>query len=331
MKTKRLRWGVLSTSRFAQQKVIPAMRHCQHAEVAAIASRDPEKGRAIADQLGIPVVHHSYEELLADPSIDVIYNPLPNHLHVPLSIAALEAGKHVLCEKPIGLDTADATRLLDAARRYPHLKVMEAFMYRLHPQWQLARNIVAEGRIGQVGAIQSYFSYFNDDPANVRNVEGIGGGGLLDIGCYCISLSRFLFDAEPTRVIGMVEFDPRFGVDRLASAILDFDGRISTFTVSTQLSLAQRVTVIGTTGRIEIEIPFNQPPDQPARLWSVIDGQTEEILLDPCNQYTVQADLFSLAVINDLPVPTPLEDAIANMRVIDAVFASSRTASRVTI
>ncbi len=328
---RRLKWGVLSTSRFAQQKVIPAMRHCQHAEVAAIASRDEQKARAVADQLGIPTVHRSYEDLLADPSIDVIYNPLPNHLHVPLSIRAIEAGKHVLCEKPIGLDAADARRLLEVSRLHPEIKVMEAFMYRLHPQWQLAHRLVGEGRIGEVGAIQSYFSYFNDDPTNVRNVEGIGGGGLLDIGCYCISLSRFLFNAEPRRVVGLVEVDPRFNVDRLASAILDFGGRHSVFSVSTRLTLCQRVNVIGVTGRIEIDIPFNQPPDQPARIWCHADGQTEEILLDPCNQYTVQADLFSLAVIENRPVPTPLEDAIANMRVIDAVFASSHAGSWVEV
>jgi len=327
----KLRWGILSTSRFAQQKIVPAMKSCHYAEVTAIASRDRQKGEEVAVRLGIAKVHDTYEGLLADPEIDVIYNPLPNHLHVPLTIAALEAGKHVLCEKPIGLDTADAERLLEAARRYPHLKVMEAFMYRFHPQWQKARQLVREGRIGKVSTIQSVFSYFNDDPANVRNKEGIGGGGLLDIGCYSISLSRFIFEAEPRRVIGIIEDDPQFRVDRLTSGILDFGDRTSTFTCSTQLTPYQRVQIFGTSGRIEIEVPFNPMPDQPARIIVESDGKIEETVFDLCNQYTIQGDLFSLAVINNSPVPTPLEDAVANMRVIDAIFESGRSGGWVTI
>lgn len=327
----KLCWGILSTSRFAQQKIVPAMKSCHYAEVTAIASRDRQKGAEVAARLGIDRVHESYEALLADPEIDVIYNPLPNHLHVPLTIAALEAGKHVLCEKPIGLDAADAERLLDASRRYPHLKVMEAFMYRFHPQWQKARQLVREGRIGKVSTIQSVFSYFNDDPANVRNREGIGGGGLLDIGCYSISLSRFIFEAEPRRVIGIIEDDPQFRVDRLASAILDFGDRTSTFTCSTQMTPYQRVQIFGASGRIEIEVPFNPVPDLPARIIVESEGKIEETVFDLCNQYTIQGDLFSLAVINNSPVPTPLEDAVANMRVIDAVFESGRSGGWVTI
>ena len=321
---KRLRWGVLSTSRFAQQKIVPAMKDCQYAEVTAIASREREKASEVARRLEIPKVHDSYESLLADPEIDVVYNPLPNHLHVPLSIAALEAGKHVLCEKPIGLDAAEATRLLEASRRHPHLKVMEAFMYRFHPQWQLARQLVVEGRIGRPLTINSFFSYFNTDPANVRNREGIGGGGLLDIGCYCVSLSRFIFDDEPRRVVGVIENDTDFKVDRRASAILDFGEQTATFTCSTQLSPYQRVQIIGDRGRLEIEVPFNQMPDRSSRLFIDTAGEIEEVLLPPSNQYTIQGDLFSLAVLNDTPVPTPLEDALRNMRVIDALFASAR-------
>ena len=321
---KKVRWGVLSTSRFALEKIIPAMRDCQWAEIVAIASRDGAKAESVAARLGIPRAYGSYEALLADPEIEVIYNPLPNHLHVPLSIEALAAGKHVLCEKPVGLDAADAERLLVAARRHPDRKVMEAFMYRLHPQWQRALAIVQEGRLGELRTIHSFFSYYNDDPGNVRNQEGIGGGGLLDIGCYCVSLSRFLFDAEPRRVLGLVENDPRFGVDRLASAILDFGDRTSTFTCATQLTPFQRVIVYGTTGRLEIEVPFNAVPERPARLLLVTGGKEEEILLPVCNQYTIQGDLFSLAVLKNQPVPTPLEDGIANLRVIDALFESSR-------
>lgn len=328
---RKVRWGVLSTSRFAQQKIVPAMKFCRHAEVVAIASRDRGRAEEVAVRLGIPVVHNSYEALLADPEIDVVYNPLPNHLHVPLSIAALEAGKHVLCEKPIGLDLPDATRLFEASRCHPRLKVMEAFMYRFHPQWQQARQLVRAGRIGRPVTIHAFFSYFNDDPENVRNREGIGGGGLLDIGCYAVSLSRFIFDAEPERVVGIIENDPLFRVDRLASAMLDFGDRTATFTCGTRLSPYQRVNIIGEEGRIEIEVPFNQPPESPALLTVESAGEREEIRLEPCNQYTIQGDLFSLAVINDTPVPTPLEDALANMRVIDAIFASARTGSWVGI
>jgi len=313
------------------EKIIPAIRDCQWAEIVAIASRDDAKAREVATRLGIPRAYGSYESLLADPEIEVIYNPLPNHLHVPLSIEALAAGKHVLCEKPVGLDAADAARLLEAARRYPDRKVMEAFMYRLHPQWQRALAIVQEGRLRELRTIHSFFSYYNDDPRNVRNQEGIGGGGLLDIGCYCVSLSRFLFGAEPRRVLGLVENDPRFGVDRLASAILDFGDRTSTFTCATQLTPFQRVIVYGTIGRLEIEVPFNAVPERPARMLLVSGGKEEEILLPVCNQYTIQGDLFSLAVLEDRPVPTPLEDGIANLRVIDALFESARRDGWITL
>lgn len=328
---RKLRWGVLSTSRFAQQKVIPAMRDCCYAEVVAIASRDSQRAQEVAERLSIPLVHDSYEGLLADPSIDVVYNPLPNHLHVPLSIAALEAGKHVLCEKPVALDLADATRLYEASRRCPRLKVMEAFMYRFHPQWQRVRELVDEGRIGRLVTIHSFFSYYNDDPDNVRNRQDIGGGGLLDIGCYSISLSRFIFNAEPDRVVGVVANDPTFNVDRLTSAILDFNGRTATFTCGTRMSAYQRVHIIGEEGRIEIEIPFNQPPDSPAQVIVESKGQREVLCFEPANQYTIQGDLFSLAVINDSPVPTPIEDALANMQVIDAVFASARSGAWIPI
>ena len=331
----KLRWGVLSTSNFALTKVIPAMLHAPHVEVAAIASRELSKAEAAAQRFGIAKVYGSYEALLADAEIDVVYNPMPNHLHVPWSIKALEAGKHVLCEKPIGLSAAEAQQLLDASQQHPQLKIMEAFMYRLHPQWQRAKQIVREGGIGELRTIQSLFTYYNDNPANVRNQADIGGGGLMDIGCYNISLSRFLFDAEPQRVLGIVEYDPQFGTDRIASGILDFGPALgnatSTFTCSTQLAPYQRVNILGTTGRVEIEIPFNAPPDQPCKLWHQRDGQIEEITLDICDQYTIEAEQFSLAVLNDTPVPTPLSDAVANMRVIEAVVASGKSNGWVSI
>jgi len=322
---KKVRWGVLGTANIATGKVIPAMQQGSYCEITGIASRDLEKARAAAAQLGISKTYGSYEELLADPDIDAIYNPLPNHLHVPWSVKALQAGKHVLCEKPIGLTAAEGQALADVAKQHPHLKVMEAFMYRFHPQWQRARQLVLEGKIGALRTIQSFFSYYLDDPNNVRNRADSGGGAMLDIGCYTISLARFIFGAEPRRVFGIIEYDPQFKIDRLASGILDFGLGTSTFTCATQLSPYQRVNIFGTEGRVEIEIPFNAPPDRPCKIWYQHGDETEEILLDICNQYTIQGDLFSQAVLNDTGVPTPIEDAVANMKVIEAVFRSAQS------
>ena len=322
---KKVRWGVLSTADIAIEKVLPAMQQGEYCEIAAIASRRLEKAQAAAKRLGIPKAYGSYEELLADPTIDAIYNPLPNHLHVPWSVKALQAGKHVLCEKPIALTAAEGQELVDTARQHPHLKVMEAFMYRFHPQWQRARQLVSEGRIGTLRTIQTFFSYYLDDPHNIRNLAAAGGGGMLDIGCYTVSLSRFIFGAEPGRVFGLVEYDPQFKTDRLASAILDFGHGTSTFTCSTQLSPYQRVNIFGTEGRIEIEIPFNAPTDRPCKIWYEHEDKIEEIQFPICNQYTLQGDLFSQAVLNNTGAPTPIEDAIANMTVIEAVLRSSKS------
>ncbi|MFN0121186.1 MAG: Gfo/Idh/MocA family protein [Blastocatellia bacterium] len=321
----RVSWGILSTSKFARTKIIPAMKHCAHAEITALASRDLARSQAEAAEMGIARAYGSYEELLADPEIQVIYNPLPNHLHVPWSIRALEAGKHVLCEKPIGLTAAEGQQLLDAARRHPHLKVMEAFMFRHHPQWQRAKEIVEAGGVGRLRTIHSFFSYHNMDAGNIRNKADIGGGGLMDIGCYNISLSRFIFGAEPARVVATVEHDPDFGTDRLVSGLLDFGAGTATFTCSTQLSPYQRVNIYGTEGRVEIEIPFNAPPDKPCRMWHQRGAEIQEIVFDVCDQYTIQGDLFSLAILNDTSVPTPLEDAVANMKVLEAIVESGKT------
>src|SRR6266568_2126960 len=321
----KVRWGVLSTAHIGITLVIPAMQQGQFCEVVAIASRDAGRAQVTAKQLGISKAYSSYEELLADPDIDAIYNPLPNHLHVPWSIKALEAGKHVLCEKPIALTAAEAQTLADAARQYPHLKVMEAFMYRFHPQWQQARQMVNEGKIGELRTIQSFFSYYLVDANNIRNIAEAGGGGMMDIGCYTVSLSRFIFGAEPERVSGIVEYDSRFKTDRLSSGILDFGHGTSTFTCSTQLVPYQRVNIFGTIGRIEIEIPFNAPPDKPCKVWYQNGDKIEEILFDICDQYTLQGDAFSQAILNNTNVPTPIEDAVANMKVIEAVIRSAKS------
>jgi predicted dehydrogenase len=321
----RVRWGVLSTANIGTGKVLPAMKQAEYCELLAIASRDLAKAEAAARTLGISRAYSSYEELLADPEVQAVYVPLPNHLHVPWSIRALEAGKHVLCEKPIGLTSEEGQKLLDASEQQPGLKIMEAFMYRHHPQWRKAKELVEGGQIGDLRAIQTFFSYHNVDPHNIRNMADIGGGGLMDIGCYCISLSRWIFDAEPERVLGIVEYDPTFKTDRLASGILDFGRGTSTWTCSTQLSPFQRVNIFGTEGRVEIEIPFNAPPDRPCRMWHERGDEVKEIVFDVVDQYTIQGDLFSLAILNDTQVPTPLEDAVANMKVIEAVVRSGET------
>ncbi len=320
----KIRWGILSTAKIGTDKVIPAMQKGQFSTVTAIASRNLDRAKAEAQRLGIAKACGSYEELLADPDIDAVYNPLPNHLHVPWSIKAIEAGKHVLCEKPIALTAAEGQELVDAAKSHPNLKVMEAFMYRHHPQWQTAKKIVAEGGVGELRTINTLFSYFNPDPTNIRNMADIGGGGLMDIGCYAISLARFIFGAEPQRVFGIVEFDPNFNTDRLASAILDFGRGTSTFTCSTQVAPYQRVHIVGTAGRVEIEIPFNAPNNRPCKIWHQQGDDIKEIQFEVVDQYTIQGDLFSQAILNDTPVPTPIEDAVANMKVIERVFTSAK-------
>ena len=320
---EKVRWGVLSTAKIGRQKVIPAMQQGRHTEVAAIASRDRARAEEVSASLGVPRAYGSYEELLADPDIDAVYIPLPNHLHVPWSRKALEAGKHVLCEKPIGLSSAEARELVEASRQHPHLKVMEAFMYRFHPQWHRAKELVDEGAIGRLRSIHSSFAYFNDDPENIRNQAEMGGGSLMDIGCYCVSLSRFLFDDEPERVVSDIEWDPDFETDRLTSGLLDFTEGTSTFTCATQMVRHQRVMVVGTERQIEIEKPFNPAPDEPSRLWLSSKEEREEIVFKPCNQYTIQGDLFSRAILDDSNVPTPLDDAVKNMEVIEAVVESA--------
>jgi len=324
-----LRWGILSTARIAAQHIVPALNATAGHEVVAIGSRDGQRAAAWAADHGIATSYGSYDELLADPNVEAVYNPLPNHLHIDWSIAALEAGKHVLCEKPLGLDTTDAQRLVEAAANHPELVVMEAFMYRFHPQWIAARELVGDGRIGDVRTIQTLFSYFNDDPDNVRNIASIGGGALLDIGCYPISQARFIFGDEPTRVLGLIERDPNFGTDRLASCILDFgNGRSATFTVSTQSHRFQQAQILGRTGRIEIDIPVNTPKDRACEVTvdTEVDG-IEVLSFGPADQYAAQADEFAAAIRSGGQAPTPLSDAIANMAVIDAAFASAASDS----
>jgi predicted dehydrogenase len=321
-----VRWGVLGVARIATQKIIPAMQQGEWSQVVAIASRDRAKAENAAASLGLARAYDSYEALLEDSEIDAIYNPLPNHLHVPWTKRAAEAGKHVLCEKPIAMNAAEARTLLDVRDR-TGVHIQEAFMVRVNPQWIRTVDEVNKGRIGDLRAVTGIFSYFNDDPANIRNKPEYGGGGLMDIGCYLINTARMIFGREPHRVAATVERDPRSGTDIVTSLALDFAPGQATGVCSTQMVPSQRVNVFGTRGRIEVEIPFNAPPDRPNRLF-VDDGSTlgqpqEIIELPVCNQYTAQGDLFSQAVRGLIPLPYPLEDSILNMKVIDAAFRAA--------
>jgi len=326
---RKIRWGVLSTANIAVKKVIPGMQQSELCEIAAIASRDGDKARAVAQELGIAKSYGSYEELLADPEIDVIYNPLPNHMHVPWTTKAAEAGKHVLCEKPISLTVEEAETLL-AVRHRTRVKIGEAFMVVCHPQWVRLRELLHAGRIGELRAVQGFYSYFNTDPRNIRNKVEAGGGALMDIGCYMVLAGRYAFEQEPQRVVASIERDPAMETDRLTSAILEFAGGQAVFTCSTQLVPFQRLQFLGTKGRIELEIPANAPPDRETRLRidtgaDIFGGGITVETFPICDQYGLQGDAFSRAILENTEVPVPLEQAIRNMTVIEAIFRSGRS------
>ena len=327
-------WGVLSTAKIGTSRVLPSMQPSPWVELRAIASRSLASAQAAAKELGIPVAYGSYEDLIADPEIEAIYNPLPNHLHVPLTLAAARAGKHVLCEKPMALNAAEAEQL----RQCPKDRlVMEAFMVRFHPQWLRAREIVQSGALGELKSVNVVFSYFNTDPANVRNQADIGGGGIMDIGCYPVVGARFLFGAEPKRVVSLVERDPNFKTDRLAGALADFgNGRQLVFTCSTQLVPYQSVQALGTKGRLEIIIPFNAPQGQATTILiddgSALDrSSARRETLPASDQYTEQAENFALAILGRKSLPYGIEDAIQNMRILDALFQSERSGAWVAL
>lgn len=332
--SKKLRWGILSTANIGVKKVIPAMQRGEHTEVTAIASRDLERARRAASALNIPRAYGSYEELLADPEVDAVYNPLPNHLHVPWTARAAEAGKHVLCEKPIAMNAAEAKTLL-AVRDRSGMKIGEAFMIRSYSQWLRVRELLDQGRVGELRAVTGVFSYFNEDPANIRNLPEFGGGALLDIGCYMVQASRFAFRRQPVRVVATIDRDPAMRTDRLTSGLMDFGSGQAIFTCGTQLIPYQRIHFLGTRGRIEIEIPFNAPPDRPTRI--VVDSSGDltgsgiiSETFPVCDQYTMQGEAFAKAVWEDGEPPVSLEDAIGNMAVIDALFQSASSSQWVS-
>jgi predicted dehydrogenase len=323
--SEKVKWGVLSTAKIAVEKVIPGMVRGECSEVLAIASRDLARAQKAAQELGLPKAYGSYEELLEDSEIEAVYNPLPNHLHVPWTIRAAEAGKHVLCEKPIALSAQEARTLIEVRDR-TGVKIEEAFMVRTHPQWLATRDWVHSGRIGEIRAVQGFFSYFNRDPENIRNVPEFGGGGLMDIGCYPITTSRFVLQEEPLRVIGAMEYDPQMKVDRLTSCLLAFPSGHASFVCSTQLVSYQRMHFFGTEGHMELEIPFNAPPNRSSRI--LIDEgdlfDAPQIETFPiCDQYTLQGDAFSEAVRGARELPITIEDSVNNMAVIDALVRSN--------
>ena len=334
----KVKWGVLSTAKIGWEKVIPAMQRSAWCDMQAIASRNLASAQDWAGKLGMPKAYGSYEELLADPEIEAIYNPLPNDMHVHWTLAAARAGKHVLCEKPFAMNTIEAEALRELAGTGPgQVHIMEAFMVRFHPQWLRARELVRTGALGDLRSVQVFFGYTNQDGNNIRNKPENGGGALYDIGCYAVVAGRFLFGAEPLRVISLIDRDPQFNTDRLSSALLDFgNGRRLDFTVSTQSTPYQRVQAVGTKARLEIEIPFNAPQGVETNLFmddgNVIGGRkTATETLPACDQYTLQGDVFSKAVRGEIPMPYGLDDALCNVRVLDALFASAHSGQWQTI
>jgi predicted dehydrogenase len=328
---KKIRWGIISTANIGVAKVIPAIQKSKHNQVVAIASRDIGSAKAAAEKLSIEKAYGSYEALLADPEIDAIYNPLPNHLHIAYSMAVVEAGKHLLCEKPLGLNANDISPLLTFAEKNPQIKIMEAFMYRFHPQWQKTKEWVDADVIGKLRSIQTHFYYNNRDVDNIRNRAEWGGGALLDIGCYPISVARYLYAREPQRVFAQIIPWTGYEVDCLLTGVMDFTDAIASFTVATKIENGQMVLVSGEKGSIQINWPFNPEPVDAQTLLLRRDKKLELTELNPADQYSEMADAFALSILNNTPVPTPLADALANMRVIDAMFESAKNQEWVTL
>jgi predicted dehydrogenase len=321
--SRQIRFGILSTAKIGRKYVIPALQKASLCEVAAIASRNIERAEETAGRFSIPKAYGSYEELLADPDLDAVYIPLPNHMHVPWTLKALEAGKHVLCEKPIAMNADEARHLKRETERFPDLKVMEAFMYRHHPRWKRVKEIVDSGMLGEIKAVHSFFSYFNENPDDYRNSADMGGGGLMDVGCYSVSVSRLVYARQPDRVFGASEMDPTFGTDRLTSGLLDFGSGTSVFTCSTRCEKDQYVKIYGTTGMLTVEMPFNPDFSKKTHLHLRIEGKQSTESFDPCDHFALQGDAFARAILEEHSVPVSLDDSIGNMEVIDEVRKSA--------
>lgn len=334
MENRKINWGILSTANIGVNKVIPAMQHSENLKVLGLASRNKETAKVVTDKLNIPRSYESYDDLLNDPDIEAIYNPLPNHLHFEWTRRAIEKGKHVLCEKPLTLTSSEINELLELREKY-QVKVGEAFMVRTHPQWIEAKRRLKSGELGKAISIQTFFSYYKTDPDNIRNIPAFGGGAMWDIGCYPVHISRFLFDEEPTRVLSLIDWDPNLKIDRLASVIMDFSTCQSTFTVGTQAVPEQHVTMFGDRSKLEIPIPFNAPNDRKCTIYlddgDLFQQNRQEISFDICDQYKIQGEQFSGAIINNTEVPVPLEDSLKNTRTIEAIFKSGEMGSWVNV
>ena len=321
---KKIRFGVLGVSNHFYKRIVLPLQKAKNCEVVAMASRNPIKSKEAAQEFDIPIFALSYDELISSDEVDAIYIPLPNHLHSEWTIKALEAGKPVLCEKPLAMDAQEAKQMADLSIKLG-VPLMEGFMYRFHPLWQHIRNIIRTNQIGQINAIHTIFSYNNPSPTNIRNIKEYGGGALMDIGCYAISVPRFLLGREPKKVMATMVKHPEFKTDMHTSALLDFGDVNASFFVSTGSEAFQKVEIIGSAGTITVPIPFNTYVDTPSTI-TVNTGQGERKVEFPtCDPYGIMFDAFSESLIEQKPVPVPIEDAIHNMKVVDAVVASAKS------
>jgi predicted dehydrogenase len=329
-----VRWGILSTSSFAEKRFLPGLRRAEGVEIAAVASRSEASADAFAQTNNIPTAYGSYEALLADPTIDVVYIPLPNHLHVEWARKAAEAGKHVLCEKPMPLVAADLEQLRDVASK---VHIAEAFMVRLHPQWHEVRARVRAGEIGELTHAHIAFAYTNTVADNIRNKADIGGGALYDIGCYCVVASRWFFETEVQRAVALFDRDPVFGTDRRTTGLLDLgNARSVAFSCSTQSVPHQRIHLFGIKGRIEVTIPFNHPADDTCTYLthdgSSLDGMdTTAYVVAAVDQYKLEAEWFSNLVRTAVPTTQLLDDAVMQARTLDALFRSEKSGQFETV
>lgn len=330
---RKLRWGILGAANIAVGSVIPGLQQSELNEVAAIASRDEEKAKETADRLGIPQAYGSYEALLADDSIDAVYIPLPNHLHREWTIRAAEAGKHILCEKPLALNEQEASEMVQACEK-AGVHLAEAFMYRHHPRYDQIRSIIESGEIGTIRGIHSTFSFNNSSSSgNVRFRKEWGGGALYDIGCYSISAARLLLGKEPTAVTVVGLFSPEHDhVDMMASGLMEFGDNVGvTFDSSMWAAFRNTLEVLGSDGIIEVPSAYISRLDNSSNFYVTKDGERTEIEVPKVNHYSLQGDDMARAVLQGEPLRFAPSDAVANMRVLDACLRSAEQRQRITL
>ncbi|HVW58063.1 MAG TPA: Gfo/Idh/MocA family oxidoreductase [Rhizobiaceae bacterium] len=318
------RWGVLSTAKIGRDHVIPALQDAGNGVVTAIASRDAEKAKALAERFGIPHAFGSYEELLASDEVDGVYIPLPTSQHAEWAVKAADAGKHVLVEKPLALRAEDIGAVV-AARDRNGVLIAEAFMVAYHPQWIAIREMIASGAVGRLRHVQGAFSYYNTDPANMRNQMALGGGGLPDIGVYPTVATRFATGMEPKKVQATVERDPRFGTDIYASVRAEFEGFELSFYCATQMAARQSMVFHGDEGFIEVASPFNAGLYDHHRLVLHNRNHTEArvIRFPDTRQYRLEAETFARAARGEAVEVFTLEQSVLNQKVIDAIYRAA--------